>query len=378
MKIPSLISTVTILALAAFQPAYAAKYQTSLADAFSLHFKVGAALNRDQIMGNEPEVTRLVLKQFNTLTPENVMKWEKIEPLENQFDWEAADALVEFAGQHDIEVAGHVLVWHQQTPGWVFLDTEGNPASRELLLSRMENHINTVVGRYKGRVQSWEVVNEALNEDGSLRQTPWLEIIGEDYIDKAFEFAHAADPDALLYYNDYNLFKPEKAAGARKLIQRLQERGLAIHGAGMQGHYGLDNPRHMNEFHDAISQFGDMGLEVYITELDLSVLPFPPQEEWGADIGINLELNERYNPYADGLPAEVEEQQAAQYSKLFQVLLANQQTVSRVTFWGVNDGHSWKNNWPMQGRTDYPLMFDRDNKPKPVFYRVTELSRNPD
>jgi len=376
LKIVSLVSAITVFVLSSVQPAYAGKHQTPLAEAFAPHFKIGAAVSRAQIMGNEPEATRLVLKQFNTLTPENVMKWEKIEPLENQFDWEAADTLVDFAGEHAIQVAGHVLVWHQQTPDWVFKDVDGNPASRELLLSRMENHINTVVGRYRGRVHSWEVVNEALEEDGSLRQTPWLEIIGDDYIDRAFEFAHAADPGALLYYNDYNLFKPEKAAGARKLIQGLQERGLAIHGAGMQGHYGLDNPRHMTEFNDAISRFGDMGLEVYITEMDLSVLPFPPQEEWGADISINLELNELYNPFADGISAEAEDIQARQYAKLFQVLVANRQTVSRVTFWGVTDAHSWKNDWPMQGRTDYPLLFGRDFKPKPVFYRVTDLSKN--
>lgn len=350
--------------------------ETPLREAFANDFLVGAAVSRNQIMGGEPDAMRLVVKQFNTLTAENVMKWEKIEPLEGQFDWEAADALVDFGETHGIEIAGHVLVWHSQTPDWVFQNAQGNPASREALLTRMENHINAVVGRYKGRVYSWEVVNEALNEDGSLRDSPWHQIIGADYIEKAFKFAHAADPDAKLYYNDYNLYKPEKAAGARDLIASLTDNGLAVHGAGLQGHYGLDNPADLKEFGASIRGFGEMGLEVYITELDLSVLPFPPQSEWGADISVDLELNDQYNPYADGLPPEVEEQQAQRYAKLFQIMLTNRQYVSRVTFWGVNDGHSWKNNWPMQGRTDYPLLFDRNNEPKPVVQRVTGLARD--
>ena len=365
------------LLLSVSQFAFAEPLETSLRETFTDDFLVGAAINRNQIMGGDPAAMRLAQKHFNTLTPENVMKWEKIEPLEGQFDWEAADALVDFAEQHGMEIAGHVLVWHQQTPDWVFQDADGNPASRELLLQRMENHINAVVGRYKGRIASWEVLNEALNEDGSLRESPWLAIIGEDYIEKAFEWAHAADPEAKLYYNDYNLYKPEKAAGARALIESLRQKGLAVHGAGMQGHYGLDQPADLKEFDAAIRAFGQMGLEVYITELDVSVLPFPPQAEWGADISVDMELNEKYNPYADGLPPDVEEKHAARYFKLFKIMQANRNVVDRVTFWGVTDAHSWKNNWPMQGRTDYTMLFDRDYDPKPVFHRVSVLGKTP-
>ena len=372
----SLIILFTTLALTAPPGVTAGGDNTPLRDAFAHEFRIGAAISRNQIIGNDPAALELVARQFNTVTAENDMKWERIEPTEGQFNWQEADLLVEFAERHDIEVAGHVLVWHQQTPDWVFEDAAGQPASRELLLARMERHIAEVVGRYRGRVHSWEVVNEALNEDGSLRASPWLQLIGEDYIEKAFEFAHAADPKARLYYNDYNLYKPAKAAGARGLLQGLLDKGVPVHGAGLQGHYGLDNPRDLREFDAAIRGFGDMGLEVYITELDLSVLPFPPQKDWGADISVNLGLNEEYNPYADGLPPEVEEQQARKYAELFKILQANSGVVERVTFWGVNDGHSWKNNWPMRGRTDYPLLFDRDNEPKPVFYRVLELSRD--
>ena len=365
------------LALAAL-PAIADHHELTLREAFSDAFLVGAAVSRDQVTGKDPEAMKLAARQFNTLTAENVMKWEKIEPQENRFDWEGADALVEFAEAHDMEVAGHVLVWNQQTPDWVFQDVKGGPASREQLLARMKNHIDTVVGRYKGRVQSWEVVNEALNEDGTLRSTPWLEIIGGDYIEKAFEYAHRADPGAKLYYNDYNMFKPEKAAGARRLIQSLRDKGLAVHGAGMQGHYGWDNPADIGDFEAALAAFADMGLEVYITELDVSVIPFPDPENWGADISLNMELNAKYNPFPDGLPDEMAQKQAQQYKALFQVMLDHKDAVGRVTFWGINDGHSWKNGWPMEGRTDYPLLFDRDNKPKAVFYEVIGLTQEGD
>jgi len=348
----------------------------SLKQAFAGDFLVGAAVNRSQIMGEDPAAMDLVKQQFNTLTAENVMKWEKIHPTEDQYDWEAADALVAFSQANDMYLAGHVLVWHQQVPDWVFEDADGNPASRELLLARMKAHIETVVGRYRGKVQSWEVVNEALNEDGSLRQTPWLELIGADYIARAFEFARRADPEATLYYNDFNLYKPEKRAGAALLARQLQEMAIDIDGIGMQGHYSLDNPA-LSEFEDSIEAFAELGVQVFITELDMSVLPFPDQADWGADITVNLELNKQFNPYARGLPDNIAKQQAARYAELFRILLAHRDVIGRVTFWGVNDGHSWKNGWPMRGRTDYPLLFNRDNQPTQAFDAVIDLTRNP-
>ena len=346
----------------------------SLKAAFAGDFLVGAALNREQIMGEAPATLELVLAQFNSLTAENAMKWERIEPLENQFDWEAPDALAAFAEAQNMQLAGHVLVWHQQTPEWVFRDSDGKPASRELLLARMENHINAVVGRYKGKVKYWEVVNEALNDDGSLRQTPWLEIIGEDYIARAFEFAHRADPGAELYYNDYSLYKPGKRAGAVRLVKTLMDKGLRVDAIGMQAHYGLGHPEDWNDFDASIKAFAALGASVHITELDIAVLPFPDEQSRGADLSVDFELNARLNPYTDGLPRDVEKLQAERYLSLFRILLANRESIERVTFWGVDDGQSWKNNWPMRGRRDYPLLFDRNGQPKPVFYEVTGLA----
>lgn len=347
----------------------------SLKAAYADAFRIGAALSRDQILGEEADVLSLVEREFNAVTAENAMKWERIHPEEGIYDWEAPDALVDFAGAHGIEVAGHVLVWHQQTPAWVFEDADGGPAGRELLLARMQSHIATVVGRYRGRVACWEVVNEALNEDGSLRRTPWLEQIGEDYIQRAFEFAHAADPEACLYYNDYNLYKPAKREGAIRLVRGLLDQGLPISGIGLQGHYGLGHPENLQDFADSIEAIGALGLEAYVTEFDLSVLPFPDERSRSADLSVNLELNALLNPYADGLPADIETAQRERWRALFGILLAHKDTVSRVTFWGVNDGHSWKNNWPMRGRTDYPLLFDRENRPKKAYYDLIDLAR---
>lgn len=351
------------------------KATPGLKEAFAGDFQVGAALNSNQVAGGDPEAMSLVARQFNSVTAENVMKWQSIEPTEGVFDWEAADALVDYAGGRGMAVIGHVLVWHQQTPDWVFESEPGVPASRELLLQRMENHISEVVGRYRGRIHAWEVVNEALEDNGSLRQTPWLEIIGEDYLDRAFEYARTADPDVRLYYNDYNLYLPAKAAAARALIAGLRDRGQRVDGAGLQGHYDLNSPADLGQFDAAIKGFGGMGLEVYITELDLSVLPWPPSDLWGVDLGTNPDLDAQYNPFKDGLPAQAELRQAKRYARLFRILLANRHFVSRVTFWGVNDGHNWKNHWPISGRTDYPLLFDRDNQPKAAFEQIQVLAR---
>jgi len=346
----------------------------TLRQAFSRDFLVGTALSHGQLLGSDSGALDLAARQFNAVTAENATKWERIHPLEGEFDWEAADALVKFAAASGMHVTGHVLLWHNQTPAWVFGDPQGEPASRELLLARLKNHIDTVVGRYAGKVDEWEVANEVLDEDGQLRQTPWLKIIGDDYIAKAFEYAHEADPDADLYLNDFNLYKPAKRAGAIRVVKALQDQGIEVDGIGMQGHYGLDWPANLSDVEASIEAFGALGLSVYITELDISVLPFPTAESQGADLSVDLSLNARYNPYAEGLPPAVEQQQIDRYTGLFRILLAHRDVVRRVTFWGVDDAQSWKNNWPMRGRTDYPLLFDRQGQPKRVFYEVVKLA----
>jgi endo-1,4-beta-xylanase len=211
-------------------------------------------------------------------------------------------------------------------------------------------------------------VNEALNEDGSLRDSKWRQIIGDDFIEKAFEFASKAAPNAELYYNDYNLFKPEKRAGAVRIAANLLKKGIRIDGIGEQAHYDLNPP--VQQLNDSIEAFASLGLKVMITELDISVLKFPDESKMGADVSLNFALQESFNPYSMGLPMDVEKKLHDAYASVFEVLLKHHKVIYRVTFWGLTDADSWRNGWPMKGRTDYPLLIDRNHQVKPF---VSEL-----
>lgn len=343
-----------------------------LKDYFGEAFYVGTALNANQIFGEDEAGIALTRREFNALTPENVMKWEEIHPEPGIYDWEAADQFVEFGTAQDMYLTGHTLVWHSQTPDWVFEDEDGNPLSREALLERMRDHIFEVVGRYNGRVDSWDVVNEALNEDGSLRESPWFNIIGKDYLLHAFRYAHEADPEARLYYNDYSLEGPEKRQGAIELVEYLQENDVPIHGIGTQGHFSLDWPTE-EQFRTTLREFADLGIDVMVTELEIDVLP-PAMDYMGADVNMSVEMSEELNPYADGLPDSVETALNNRYAELFEILMDHKEDIHRVTFWGVQDGDSWKNNWPVQGRTNYPLLFDREHERKPAYDAVIQVA----
>lgn len=346
-----------------------------LKDVFADDFQVGAALNPSQFYEQDEEEAALAKRHFNSITPENTMKWARIHPEPGTYDFEAADRFVEFGEAHDMSIVGHTLVWHNQTPDWVFETADGAPVSRDTLLRRMRDHIHTVVNRYEDRVEAWDVVNEALSRDGSLRESPWLEIIGEDYIAKAFQFAREADPDAALYYNDYSLTHPPKRNGAVRLVQRLQDQGIDVTGIGAQSHHTLDQPT-LDQQAATLEAFADLGVDVMITELDIAVLP-RPQEAWGADITQSAELRDELNPYPDALPDSMHQVLAQRYADLFEVFLDHRNALSRVTFWGVTDADSWLNDWPIEGRTTYPLLFNRQNAPKPAFDAVVQVAREP-
>ncbi|MEJ2502926.1 MAG: endo-1,4-beta-xylanase [Gemmatimonadota bacterium] len=331
----------------------------ALQDVFEDAFLVGGALNPSQFTGENAQEAGLAAKHFSTITPENAMKWERIHPEPGAYEFGPADAFVAFGEEHDMFIVGHTLIWHSQAPDWVFEDAEGQPVGRDTLLARMRDHIHTVVGRYAGRVDGWDVVNEALNDDGTLRPTPWLRIIGEDYLAKAFEFAHEADPDAELYYNDYSLNNPAKRDGAVRLVRSLQDQGVPVTGIGMQAHYALSYPA-LEEIAASIEAFGELG-QVMITELDVAVLP-RPQEHWGADISQRAELRDELNPFPDAFPDSMQQRLARRYADFFDVFLAHREDISRVTFWGVTDAGSWLNGWPIAGRTSYPLLFDRQGR----------------
>ncbi len=342
----------------------------SLKDAYKNCFLVGSALNPAQFSGKDPAEDAIIKAQFNTTTPENVLKWEVVHPQPGKFNFEPADKYVEFGEQNHMFIIGHTLVWHSQVPKSVFEDDKGNPVTREVLLDRMHDHISKVVGRYKGRIKGWDVVNEVLNEDGTLRHSPWMKIIGEDYIEQAFRFAHEADPDAQLYYNDYSLENEAKRKGALELVTKLNAKGVPITGVGLQDHASLDWPT-VDQIDTTISEFGLLGMKVMITELDVDVLPWPTPKQT-ADVSLNVASDPKLNPYPNGLPDDVQQKLSARYADLFGTYAKHCGLVTRVTFWGVTDADSWKNNWPVRGRTNYPLLFDRKGDPKPAFDAVIQ------
>lgn len=349
--------------------------QATLKETFKGRFVVGAALNESQFTEANPAVAALIKRQFNATTPENALKWGNVHPEPEKYNFGPGDRYVDFGERNGMFIIGHTLVWHQQTPRWVFEDAQGKPVDRDTLLARLSNHITTVVGRYKGRIKGWDVVNEALNEDGSLRPTPWFKIIGEDYLVRAFQLAHAADPAAELYYNDYSIENEGKRNGAVRLLQKLQAAGVHLTGVGIQEHVKLDWPA-PKLVDDTITAFSKLGLKVMITELDVDVLPAASQNR-GADIGLRVAENPKFNPYTNGLPEAVQQALAKRYAELFAVYLKHP-NVARVTFWGVADGDSWLNNWPTRGRTSYPLLFDRAGNPKPAFDAVLDTARKRD
>lgn len=359
--------TLLVFLIAALFPAS----EVRLKDTYKNDFLIGSAVSYRQADGLDETSRALLEKHFSSITPENMLKWGPVHPEPEAYDFASADEYVALGQENDMFIIGHTLVWHQQTPDWVFEDENGDPLSREALMARMEDHIGTVAGRYRGKINGWDVVNEALNEDGSLRETKWLQIIGEDYLEKAFTFADEAAPDAELYYNDYNLWKPEKREGAIRLVKNLFDKGIRVDGIGMQGHYSLTHPE-VAQVEARIQVFSDLGVKVMITELDVDVLPRRGSE--GADLDIQQKSADKLNPYTKGLPGGIQQQLAERYAELFTLFHQHRNKISRVTLWGVADNNSWLNNWPIRGRTNYPLLFDRQGEPKPAFEAVISVA----
>lgn len=349
--------------------------QPVLKEVFQNDFYIGAALNVGQICGKEPEAMDLVARHFNSITPENIMKWEEIHPEPDRYNFEASDQYVAFGEKHNMHIIAHALVWFHQTPDWVFQDQSGNPLSREALLERMKEHIFTVMGRYKGRIHGWDIVNEAIMNDGSFRKCKWLEIIGEDYVQKAFEFAREADPDAELYYNEYDYEYGPKTEGVIRMIKNLQNNGVQVDGVGIQGHWFLGYPK-MDLLEAYIRDLSSLGVKLMITELDVGVLPFYQVD---SDIvplsSFDAEKQRELNPYPDNLPDAVHNDLAQRYAELFSFFRKHRDHFGRVTFWAVHDGQSWRNYWPITGRSDYPMLFDQQCHPKPAFDAVIQTGQ---
>jgi endo-1,4-beta-xylanase len=342
--------------------------QTTLKDAFKDDFRIGVAINQKQFDDEDQRGDPIIKAQFNAISPENILKWESVHPEPGRYDFAEPDRYVEFGEKNHMLIVGHTLVWHNQSPKWVFQDTNGKPVTREVLLERMRDHIHTVVGRYRGRIKIWDVVNEALQDDGKLRKSPWEQIIGDDYIEKAFQYAHEADPDAILRYNDYSLENGPKQKGAIALIKKLQAEGIPVTAIGLQDHVQMDWPTREQE-DAAISAFASLGLKVMITELDVNVLG-------GKQTAEITEMAHQggSNGYTNGLPPVVQQELAKRYADLFSVFVKHHDDISLVTFWGVTDGDSWLN---MRGRVNHPLLFDRAGRPKAAFDAVIRVAQEP-
>ncbi len=342
-----------------------------LKDVLGKYFLIGTAINVNQSSGHDSLATTVIDKHFNCIVAENCMKPEGMQPTEGKFKWRKAERFVKYAEDLGLTAIGHVLVWHSQTPDWFFKDAEGKPASREMLIERMRTHILTVVGHFKGRIKGWDVVNEAIQDDGSYRHSPWYQIIGPEYIELAFQFAHEADPNAELYYNDYSMANPAKRKTVCELIRKLKAKGLRIDGVGMQSHNGLGWPD-LSEYEASIDAFADCGVKVMITELDLNVLP-NPDSFGGAEVSQDFAYDERLNPYKNGLPEDVAQRIDKRWLQLFAIYKRHAHQISRVCLWGISDAQSWMNDWPVKGRTAYPLLFDRQYQPKSVVKDIINM-----
>mgnify|MGYP001048057041 CR=1 FL=1 len=344
---------------------------TGLKDVFQDDFLIGVALNARQIMERDSVQKKLILREFNSFTPENIMKSMLIHPEKNTYNFDLSDQLVALAEKNNAHLQGHTLVWHSQLSPFFKEITDSTE-----MVKVLTDHIDTIVGRYKGKVEAWDVVNEALNDDGTLRETVFLKVLGEDYLSLAFNLTKQVDPDVELYYNDYSMTNPDKRAGAIKMIKRMQELGTKIDGIGMQGHWDLDSPS-IEEIEKSIVEYSELGIQVAITELDVSVIPMP----WdfsGADVNVKFESGDpTMNPYPEKLPDSINKKLARRYEDIFNLFLKHKEKISRVTFWGVNDGNSWKNDWPIQGRTNYPLLFNRDNEKKEAYHSVVNTKSKP-
>jgi endo-1,4-beta-xylanase len=330
-------------------------------------------------MGVDKESQQIVITQFNTITVENAMKAETINPRPDVYNFEPADQFVAFGEKHGMFIIGHTLVWHNQTPNWFFTDKDGNPNTPSALKERMRSYIETVAGRYAGRVDAWDVVNEVIDDDGSYRPTTWVNGIGsgDEMVKLAFKFASEYAPDTELYYNDFNAWRPTKRDGIMRMVRMLQKEGVRIDGIGMQGHWGLNYPK--NEYIEAaIDSFYSLGVKVMITELEVDVLPLTREGQLIGQIMSNYqfqleEFKTYLDPYKGGFPEKEQQKLAERYEEIFKIFYKKRDKIDRVTLWGVHDGMSWKNNYPIPGRTNYPLLFDRNKKPKPAFHAVLQV-----
>lgn len=356
-------------------PATAAEKTPTLKKTFRPDFLIGAAIKKPLFEEQAYPTLRMVARQFDSVSSCNMLKWGPFNPTPGVYNHDLADAYVKFGNKHNMYVLGHVLFWHNQTPAWVYQDKAGRPLTRKQLLKRMRKRVRHVAKRYGNKIDAWDVVNESILGSGALRDSQWTKIIGPDFIEQAFRIASEELPtDVELLYNDYSMTGRKKREAVVKMVRELKQKKVRIDGVGMQGHWSLNHPP-LRDIEASIVAYSEAGVAVHITELDIDVLPRKPGMH-GADVAKRLEKDKSMNPYPDGLPEEMQQKLAKRYADIFGLFLKHKDKIKRVTFWGTTDKYSWLNNWPIKGRTSYPLLFDRKGKPKPAFYAVIGLKDN--
>ena len=325
-------------------------------------FPIGVAVSARDL--KDTEEAALILSQFNSITPDNAMKMGPIHPEESRYYWRDADSIVAFAQAHGLKVRGHNLCWHEQTPMWLFKDKAGNLVTKEVLLKRLKDHITTVVNRYKGKIYAWDVLNEAVEDDSTkfLRNSLWYQICGKDYITKAFEYAHAADPKAVLFYNDYNTERPQKRERVYRLLKKLVDAKVPINAVGIQAHWSIYEPDQA-DLEATIKRFSSLGLKVQVTELDVSIYHWEKNKR-----AVQPGESDLYTP-------ELEQKQMDKYAEVFKIFRKYRKVITGVTFWNISDKHTWLDQYPVNGRKNYPLLFDQNLKPKKAYWRVVDFNK---
>jgi len=363
----------------------------SLAEAYRDYWYTGVSVNQWQV---QAETTRdqkfdytgmvsadqtsdwpIITKYFNWVVAENCMKAEVIHPQEGVYDFTLADQFVDKAKAAGLKVQGHCLIWHSQCPQWFHHDKDGKLVSKEVLKKRIREHIYTVVSHFKGRVDAWDVVNEAFEDDGTPRKSLFWQILGTDYIPLAFQAAHEADPSIQLFYNDYSMYKASKVEGVCRFFKPLIQQGLPITAIGMQGHMILEDNKdgkYFKEYEHSIKTIRDAGVPTFFSELDLTVLPNPYGFS-GANVSDLLAYRPEMDPFKNGITKEKEVEAGQYWVDFYKMLIAHRDDILRVTFWCLNDANSWRNDFPIKGRTDYATLFDRQSQPKPFIQDIINL-----
>ena len=367
MKTKTIFAIIAIIIL----PNMYTMAQNSLAEAAKGKFLFGVAVNMQQVNGVNTIESELIAKEFNSIVAENCMKPQPIHPEENKFVWTDADKVVAFGEKNKQAVIGHCLIWHSQIGRWFFVDDSGKDVTPEVLKERMRQHIITIVGRYKGQVKGWDVVNEAFEDNGTYRNSKFYQILGKDFIKYAFQFAHEADPDAELYYNDYNVETPAKCDAIVELVKELKAAGCRIDAVGSQAHMHMDSPT-LDATETSFKKLKAAGVKIHITEWDISILPSPYS---GANISTKFAYSSEMDPYRDAVPDSVQQKWNKRVLEMFELFLKYNDVVDRVTVWGLNDASSWLNNFPIRGRKDYPVLFDRNNQPKSVVDEMIKMAK---